>query len=143
MRRFLPLFVPALLAACSLLPDRDGGISADACLPGRDPLFGEWEWVSSTGGFAGWTLTPESQGYTQSACFRSDSTFVFYKSDSLIAYGTFELRGTDHGRAIRYVPSMGNPLANGVGSQTVVVSDSTLHLIDPCCDMYHHIYRRR
>ena len=59
----LTLLVLLVPAACS----------SDPTAPGEDELlqalFGTWSWIRATGGIAGTTRTPESEGYTQTLTF--------------------------------------------------------------------------
>jgi len=56
-------------------------------------LIGEWEWIESSGGIAGITLIPETQGYTKAYHFSSDSNLSIYKNDTLIIETTYEVIG--------------------------------------------------
>jgi hypothetical protein len=51
-------------------------------------LLGQWDWVSSSGGFAGTTITPKSTGYTLKETFSMDASdsvwSILLKNDSLV-----------------------------------------------------------
>src|SRR5687768_11235483 len=52
--------------------------------PELKKIFGKWEWVSTTGGIAGMTITPLSAGHTIRLEFKSDGTYLIYENDSLV-----------------------------------------------------------
>lgn len=54
-------------------------------------LAGEWRWVSSTGGIAGKTYTPASEGYERKLVLTSDFKFSRYKDAVLEKSGTYEI----------------------------------------------------
>lgn len=55
------------------------------------PIVGEWRWISSTGGIAGKTYTPTSEGYERKLVLTSDFKFSRYKDDVLQKSGTYEI----------------------------------------------------
>lgn len=59
----------------------------------HNKLLGEWEWVESSGGIAGVTLIPETEGYTKTYHFSSDSNLSIYKNDTLISETTYQVVG--------------------------------------------------
>jgi hypothetical protein len=59
--------------------------------PASTSIIGKWRWVKSIGGIAGSTVTPKSTGYNLSEEFKADSTYKFFKNDSLIAQGKFSI----------------------------------------------------
>lgn len=54
-------------------------------------LTGEWRWVSSTGGIAGITITPETAGYERKLVLTDDMKYSRYKDNVLQKSGKFEL----------------------------------------------------
>jgi len=52
--------------------------------PELQKVFGKWQWVSTSGGFAGKTITPASEKYNQRLEFTHDGTYKKYKNDSLV-----------------------------------------------------------
>lgn len=54
-------------------------------------LTGEWRWVSSTGGIAGTTITPETAGYERKLVLTNDMTYSRYKDNVLQNSGKFEI----------------------------------------------------
>jgi hypothetical protein len=55
----------------------------DISLPNQDleKLFGSWNWVQSSGGFAGQTTTPATVGYTKSLEFNKNGIYKSYKNE--------------------------------------------------------------
>ena len=51
--------------------------------PAENTIIGKWRWVSSTGGIAGVTITPASEGYIMFIEFTEDSTYRKYAADTL------------------------------------------------------------
>lgn len=54
-------------------------------------ITGEWQWIMSTGGIAGTTITPASTGYKRKLVLSSDFKYARYKNDVLEKSGTFEI----------------------------------------------------
>lgn len=52
-------------------------------------IIGTWRWVSSSGGIAGGTWTPESIGHSGRITFSRGGTFTKYEDDRLILSGTY------------------------------------------------------
>jgi hypothetical protein len=57
-------------------------------LPG---LVGQWEWVSSCGGFSGGCITPQSSNTTETWVFTSENLFQWFQSGSLVLSGTYQI----------------------------------------------------
>ena len=104
-------------------------------LTDHDKIQDEWLWVKSQGSFAGWTITPESEGYSRSL-FIDNTTYIEYQNDSIITqlqyifkidsvYGTYGYMDFEPG-----------------GHLGVEVIDNTLELIEPSADGYVHFYKR-
>ncbi|MGI4761676.1 MAG: hypothetical protein ACRYF0_13285 [Janthinobacterium lividum] len=68
MKRFLGLALGTLLLAGNSSCKKEAGPSE---------IFGDWQWVSSTGGFTGKQVhTPASTNLSRTVSFRRDSMFV-------------------------------------------------------------------
>ncbi|MEN0055014.1 MAG: hypothetical protein AAGC65_15175 [Mucilaginibacter sp.] len=69
--------------------------SASSCnkgkLPPSDSIVGQWRWVKSVGGIGGFTLTPKTEGFEQKWMFNADSTFKFYRKDTVALNGRFSI----------------------------------------------------
>ena len=109
--------------------------------PELKKIFGKWEWVSSTGGFAGKTITPATEGYTLQIEFNSNGAYKEYKSGTLTAQRTFlfsqESSIQNHKQA--WI------ISSGAGSLKQAVSFSgqdTLMLSEQVHDSFQHLYSR-
>ena len=119
-----------LLAAC-----RSAGTD-----PGDQMLAGEYEWIGSSGGIAGRTMTPASEGYRIRFRFSGNQVMVF-RNDSLKATSRF----TFHGDEVTYQPSISVfGFDGGIDTQTFAdLAGDTVALRDPCCDRFDHRFVRR
>ena len=109
--------------------------------PTENGLRGTWHWQRSVGGFAGWTLTPASEGYTQRLRLGPGADFAFYRADTLAARGTFSIVQEGERALIRYqtesdwwLLSFGHTIARR--------TPDTLVLRDRCTDCYTHTFTR-
>ncbi|NOW98874.1 hypothetical protein [Mucilaginibacter sp. SG564] len=118
--------------------------SASACnkgkLPASTSVMGQWRWVKSVGGIGGFTITPQSSGFTQRYQFNDDSTFRFYRKDTVAAQGKFSI--------VRNIKSNPQPIdvlktgGNGF-DQSLLIRNDTLYLHDiDIADGYGSIYVR-
>ena len=57
----------------------------------NNSLAGTWQWVSSTGGIAGKTYTPASEGYERSLSLAYDLKYSNLKNSIRQKSGTFEI----------------------------------------------------
>jgi hypothetical protein len=46
--------------------------------PSLDKLFGSWEWVETSGGYAGQIKTPATEGYSKTIEFKSNGIYKVY-----------------------------------------------------------------
>jgi hypothetical protein len=106
-----------------------------------DRLVGDWSWVDASGGLAGVTLTPESEGYDQTLRFGpSPDVELFRDGVSMlrtpISYFVGDDGGFDH---IRY----GSGPFGFPSSAVDFLPGDTLLLVDPCCDGFVRRWVRR
>jgi hypothetical protein len=101
-------------------------------------MIGSWEWIQSSGGIAGLTITPETEGYTKTAHFQSDWTYKEERNDTTFLETTYRVDQDSVGNTIVHTLQVDGwePMA------IINVTDSTLNLIDQCIDCYQHSYRR-
>ena len=59
--------------------------------PNLKKIFGKWQWVESSGGFAGKIVTPQKAGYSLRLQFSTDGIYLKYKNDSLVDRKKFSL----------------------------------------------------
>ncbi len=109
--------------------------------PNEDGLRGTWHWQRSVGGFAGWTLTPDSEGYTQRLRLGPGAQFAFYRADTLAARGTFSIVQEDDAARIRYQTDSEWWLL-AFGHTIARRTPDTLVLRDRCADCYTHTFIR-
>ncbi len=74
---FLPFLFLLTIAICS-------SCKKDDIKKIEDRLVGEWAWVRSTGGLMGTTLTPDTEGYSQSYLFQKNGIFTHYKDTATL-----------------------------------------------------------
>ena len=105
-------------------------------------LYGIWNWVQSSGGFAGVTTTPATAGYTKTLEFNNDGSYKWFKNGTLQGETKFTLTegssiftsGTAH--LIKY--------HNDFITQSVTFGEQdTLFLSDECYDCFGHTYTRQ
>lgn len=56
-----------------------------------DPLVGDWEWITSTGGIDGRTETPTSTGKNIILSMKNDKTYTIATNGSVTQEGTYSL----------------------------------------------------
>ncbi len=106
----------------------------------NEQLLGKWQWVSSIGGFAGWTLTPATEGYDKMLIFDSYSTFISRKIDST------GIENTNGSYTIAYekiwnVNDSGDVIyMDGFLRSEMEIENDTLFLTDICYDCFGHKY---
>lgn len=117
-------------------------ILISSCEKETEPgILGRWQWIESCGGFAGGCFTPESSGDRISIEFRSDLTYRQFVNDTLIRTCSYEIaRSTSSdGKSME----MSVKYSDGYPDQVVLYpGPDRLELVDPCCDLYDHQYKR-
>jgi hypothetical protein len=104
-------------------------------------IFGKWQWVSSTGGLAGKTITPASEGYSLRVEFRTNGIYRKYKSDTLAEQKKFSFSpetSIHHHKPVWTV-------SFDEGSPKMAISFSgpdTLILDEQVFDGFEHVYSR-
>lgn len=132
-----------LLSSCSSEPaDIDLG-EGDLQIVDFADVTGSWNWVRSTGGIAGTTRTPATEGYEATILFDSDGTVEWRKDGELQWSTLWTLVDLTAGplpgmKTIRYEDPVFGWDEQGVG----LTEDGHLVLTDPCCDGFEHEYVR-
>ena len=99
-------------------------------------ILGKWNWIESIGGFGGWTLTPESEGYTQLLKI-TNTHFSHYVGDSLVFESDYSYRfDTLYGQPEYLEFKSGGAIA-------IQFSHKRLELIESCDDCYVHYFERK
>jgi len=109
-----------------------------------EALFGTWTWMSATGGIAGQTITPETEGFERTLVISLPNRVELLKDGQTEVSTTFEfIPETMAGSAIRSaellyaLPLMGPP------RQWVSITETgELVLVDPCCDRFAYAWER-
>lgn len=106
-------------------------------------LYGNWQWASSSGGYAPKTITPATEGYNKTISFSNTGIYSEHQSNSTSKTGTFTIAKAksiytaDPSFVISY---------DGMGQfskkQSFQMKGDTLLLLDECYDCYKHTYIR-
>ena len=106
----------------------------------KSQLVGEWNWVQSSGGIAGQTVTPDSPGHSPySITFTGDNQFYLHRGDSLAQQGRYTLSLTRDAAMLHYKLST---QSDKISQQVRFNTSDTLLLTDECTDCYRNIYIR-
>ena len=109
------------------------------CTP-QAGLHGTWEWEQSVGGIGGWTLTPDSEGYTQKIVI-DDIYYAAYQNDSLLFKRQYQT-GIDNDLMIGLLDSTYIEV-EGYFLMSYHIEDQTLTMAEQCYDCYIHTYKRK
>jgi hypothetical protein len=107
--------------------------SASSCNKNDDPgpsssLVGKWRWVKSVGGIAGTTLTPQTEGFTQTQVYGADSTYKMYRNNAIELENTFTVvKNYKQGDQTVDVLKINN---NDVNRSAFVIRNDTLYTTD-------------
>ena len=105
---------------------------------GSGKIEGKWKWVKSTGGFAGQTLTPKSEGYEKHIDINA-TEYVEYRDDSLLYKVPYKLEFR-RDSTFQYDTIM--VINSGIGLGARVRKD-TLEIRELCFDCFQHLYVRK
>src|SRR5687767_14440924 len=109
-----------------------------------DRLEGRWEWRSASGGIAGWTITPATEGYTMELRFANGEARL-YRDGTLRGATGFRLAiGREGGSfAGQEVVRFEDPLLGFGEEMGLALPDpDRLVLADGCCDGYAYEFAR-
>ena len=117
-----------------------GGCKSASTDPAENRLSGSYQWIRSSGGIAGRTMTPASENYSVRFTFSGNQVTIF-RNDSSKATSTVTVRGDE----VTYQPALSVFLFDqGIDVQTLrVFPGDTIALADPCCDRFEHVFVRR
>ena len=127
MKKLLPLILIFTLSGCSLL-------ETDS-----DDLNGKWEWVHSYGGFAGQTLTPETEGYRQQLIFYGGRYYILARDGETIRKGLYNYTKPEIAGQKR--PAIEFESDNW--ETFYEISNDTLFLSPNCRDCFFNTYARK
>lgn len=132
MKNYLVFFVLMILTSCS---SENPQSSAQKALEGR------WNWVQSSGGFAGTTTTPESTNQVIYIEF-SGSTFKKYINGKLASDHTFEIK-TDKSIFGGEKPMLvSTSQIKYFSPMSFEIKDDKLYLNEECYDCFGSVYVR-
>jgi hypothetical protein len=123
----------AALAGCATSPT---GVQLDR-------LAGRWEWRSASGGIAGRTITPATQGYTMELRFDGGRAQL-YRGGALQTTASYELvtgrqGGSFVGKDVaRFAPALFGWEEMGI----LIEGGGRLILTDGCCDGFAYTFVR-
>lgn len=117
------------------------GCSSSTSL-GEGEIVGRWVWLSSTGGIAGTTRSPASEGYSGVLRFAVDGT-AEWRIDGELRWSTTWTLGVapeGHPLAGETVVRYGQPVVGWEQQAVRFPGPGRLTLVDPCCDGFVHEY---
>lgn len=127
---FTLLALSLLLSACSIFESEHDS----------ERIEGRWEWVQSTGGILGHTITPQTPGYsTRELRFFPGSQFDEYRADTLFQSGYYSFQYGKEGFELRFGL---HREAYPETKDAEFDSGDRLILRDRCADCYTSTWRR-
>lgn len=117
--------------------------------PELKKIFGRWEWIETSGGFAGKIITPAKTGIAYAIEFSTNGIFQYYKNEKLIDKKLFSIiEGTSiYGGEKAYIVSYSNVdslFRGSMPNQSVSFSGSdTLYLKEECHDCFSTVFVRK
>jgi hypothetical protein len=98
-------------------------------------IFGTWQWVQSSGGFAGGTYTSANTAYSQVLQFNRDSSYVIHTNDTLVESGRFTIKEEKTMYGEQLMPVI--RFQDGQMSETIFqLTPDSLTLAQNCYDCY-------
>ena len=123
----------------------------DISLPNQEleKLFGTWEWISSSGGFAGITTSHDSVGNTKTIEFTKKGIYKSYKNGDLIEKRKFTIKKgssiytSDDANLIIYKENLNKNKNHNPNEMIRYLENDTLILYEECYDCYSNLYIRK
>lgn len=117
--------------------------------PELKKIFGRWEWIETSGGFAGKIVTPEETGIAYAIEFSVNGIFQYYKDEKLIDKKRFSINegksiyGGEKAYIIAY-SNLDSLFRGAMPNQSVSFSGSdTLLLKEECYDCFSTVFVRK
>ena len=115
----------------------------------QQQLTGSFDWIESSGGFAGQQFTPASTGYAVRLEFAADRVRA-YRDGALVGEARITV-AEDRQREsptpvylVQYRPSLPVfPFAAFEEQYLHITGKYTVQLSDPCCDLYSHTFSKQ
>lgn len=122
----------------------------DIIVPDKDfgNLFGTWNWVYSSGGFLGETISPTTENKTIEIEYKKNGIYKKFINNKKVSKMTFQFEEQESiysiGKEYMITYSDGKFSKKGVIFQSFdFIGTDTLILRDECYDCYSHIYVRK
>jgi hypothetical protein len=104
-------------------------------------LIAKWNWISSCGGIAGITYTPQSTGEVRIIEFDVNNNYKYYVNDILKSESKFDIKKfisiTNHDSTLMVLIDQ-RPIRQSIWFH----SSDTLILFEECFDCFEHYYTR-
>ena len=138
-----------LLPLCFILLARTCGKEIQLSNPELKKLLGRWEWIETSGGFAGKIITPVKAGYTDEIEFNKEGIFQEFKNGKLQDKKRFSITKEksnligDSAYIIAF-DSMDSSFVRAIQKQSVSFKGSdTLLLNEECFDCFSSLWIRK
>ena len=143
--RSLILTTFLLLAACTPKPTETNGSPTTPA--GSTDIFGEWDWIRTSGGFAGEIILP-TPGVWQTYRFTSDSIAEFSRRNGKTVESWSSSFSLQHQRSItgKVAPFLlfkDSAGSHGIPQSVWFHGKDTLELLDEAADGYSYLYVRK
>ena len=132
------LFLLASLLVASCSKDKGAGMETADELASVG-LKGRWTWVSTTGGFAGVTVTPESSGKTMVVEFAPEDIFNKYVNGKKVYSSPYVIQQKDsiiQFTTLALYEGIGLGFDHQTEQKIKLEQPNKLWFIDPCCDLF-------
>jgi hypothetical protein len=106
----------------------------------QEDIVGVWVWVSSTGGIAGTTRTPATEGFTQTLRIAADGEVELFRDGVSEVRTSYTFFVGPEGSSTHL--AFAEPLFDFDSAIVGVTPGDTLVLIDPCCDGFERRWVR-
>lgn len=111
--------------------------------PEDNEFIGNWRWIRSSGGIAGVTITPETEGYDQFLYVTSDSTYSLQRIDTSGSTVTYNGNYYITYEPIWNVNDTGKVIYMGSNQRsTLTISNDSLRIGEICNDCWLYEYVR-
>lgn len=131
MRWALLVFLSFVLGSCSLFG-----------LDHKPRLVGSWQWIRSTGGIGGQTVTPETPGYSSKLLRFEEETAALFRADTLVWRVRYSVEEKDDQPMVVYYLEDEEAFLPAEYLRFKGASKDTLVLRENCFDCYTQTYRR-
>ncbi len=103
-------------------------------------IVGNWNWVKSSGGIQGTTLTPTSTKYSLSYVFTKSNTYQQTKNGALLQEGGYKLQHIFESPSGKLTQKI--TFLNLNETFVYTLKNDTLRIDEGCCDRFLHIYTK-